>query len=58
VLSIAFREVEPGEERPDAGGPLPWDWVVFTPGTERGDPCEGLRPPPAGSLARGGAGPG
>ena len=51
VLSIAFREVEPGEDDLAALGPLPWDWVVFTPGAERGDPCEGLRPPPAGAVA-------
>lgn len=58
VLSVAFREVEPGEDDPAAAGPLPWDWVVFTPGAERGDPCEGLRRPAGGSLARDRAGPG
>ena len=43
VVSIAFREVRPGETAPPAG-PLPWDFVVFTPGVARGDPCAGMRP--------------
>jgi uncharacterized iron-regulated protein len=45
VVSIAFLEVDP--ERPAPGdydkgwgeGPLPFDLVIFTPGTEREDPC-------------------
>lgn len=48
-LSIAFREVERGIEDPGqalAGyGPAdpPYDFVWFTPGIEREDPCEDLR---------------
>ncbi|HYD40517.1 MAG TPA: ChaN family lipoprotein [Anaeromyxobacter sp.] len=44
VVSVAFREVSPGERAPPAG-PLPWDFVVFTPGVDRGDPCAGMRAP-------------
>jgi uncharacterized iron-regulated protein len=44
VVSVAFREVDPAERKPPAG-PLPWDFVVFTPGVDRGDPCAGMRPP-------------
>jgi uncharacterized iron-regulated protein len=60
VLAVAFREVSEGEDEPssyaedDEHGVLPFDYVVFTPGAEREDPCEGLRermrakkPPPA-----------
>jgi uncharacterized iron-regulated protein len=49
VVSVAFREVRP-EAREAAeyaddedGGALPFDFVVFTPGEKREDPCEGLR---------------
>jgi uncharacterized iron-regulated protein len=58
VLSVAFREVEPGADQPGDYAPLPWDWVVFTPGADRGDPCEGMRSPPGGSVAGDGPGPG
>jgi uncharacterized iron-regulated protein len=44
VVSIAFQEVNPEARTPPAG-PLPWDFVVFTPGVDRGDPCAGMRPP-------------
>jgi len=49
VVSVAFVEAEPGEDDPavyrDEGetGPAPYDFLVFTPGTARGDPCEGMR---------------
>jgi uncharacterized iron-regulated protein len=49
VVSVAFREVSPGGREPaqyveeDERGALPYDFVVFTPGVERDDPCEGLR---------------
>jgi uncharacterized iron-regulated protein len=49
VVSIAFLEVSegwraPGEYAADFGAAaLPFDLVVFTPRTEREDPCEDLR---------------
>ncbi|BDG05415.1 ChaN family lipoprotein [Anaeromyxobacter oryzae] len=49
VVSLAFREVTPDHRAPaeyaedDEHGALPFDFVVFTPGAEREDPCEGLR---------------
>jgi uncharacterized iron-regulated protein len=43
VVSIAFLEVVPDGKKPaDYAGPgasLPYDFVVFTPAMERGDPC-------------------
>lgn len=49
ATAVAFTEVDP-EIREPAGyakewgdGPLPFDFVVFTPGAERDDPCESLR---------------
>ena len=62
VRSVAFLEVSPDLTSPDsyAAGfavkALPFDYVVFTPRAERGDPCEGLRkrkhapPVPADSI--------
>ncbi len=44
VVSVAFREVNPEERTPPAGS-SPWDFVVFTPGVDRGDPCAGMRTP-------------
>ena len=58
VVSVAFREVEPGAEEPVDYSPLPWDFVVFTPGTDRGDPCEGMRPPLSSDVASPGKGEG
>ncbi len=43
VVSVAFREVNPEERAPPAGR-APWDFVVFTPGVDRGDPCAGMKP--------------
>ncbi len=49
VVSVAFEEAQPGDDDPaayrDEGekGPAPFDFLVFTPGTTRGDPCEGMR---------------
>jgi len=49
VVGIAFEEVgadakEPAGYEEDWGkGPLPFDFVVFTPKTKREDPCAGLR---------------
>jgi uncharacterized iron-regulated protein len=50
VVAVAFTEVQAGEEDPasyledeDAKAPAPFDFVVFTPRTEREDPCEAMR---------------
>jgi uncharacterized iron-regulated protein len=49
VIAVAFLEVNPDVQEPGGyaaswgKGPLPFDLVVFTPGLERDDPCEGLR---------------
>jgi uncharacterized iron-regulated protein len=48
VLAVAHVEVEAGRGHPDDyaveyGGALPFDFVIFTPATEREDPCQGLR---------------
>jgi len=50
IVSVGILEVEPGRPAPadyvadygSAGG-LPFDYVVFTPGAERPDPCAKLR---------------
>ncbi len=49
IVTIAFREVEPDSTDPAGyveaepeGGP-PFDYVWFTPATERGDPCAEMR---------------
>ena len=46
VVSVAFREVDPGAAAPADYGPLPFDWVVFTPAAEREDPCAGMHATP------------
>lgn len=48
IVAVGFFEVDPEAREvagyaEDAGGALPFDFVVFTPGAEREDPCEGLR---------------
>jgi hypothetical protein len=49
ILSVGITEVraeleKPEEYRSEYGeGPLPFDFVVFTPATARADPCEALR---------------
>jgi uncharacterized iron-regulated protein len=49
IVSVALLEVSAKRPRPadyaeDWGkGPLPFDWVIFTPRAERSDPCAGLR---------------
>jgi hypothetical protein len=48
VVSVAFVEVEPEATEPSAyqarsGGPLPHDFVVFTPGAKREDMCAGMK---------------
>jgi uncharacterized iron-regulated protein len=49
VVAVAFLEVDPAAAEPQGyaaklgAGPLPYDFVVFTPGTEREDPCEGFK---------------
>jgi uncharacterized iron-regulated protein len=50
VVVVAFTEVEKDQQDPaayhedeDAAGPAPFDFLVFTPRTERGDPCEGMK---------------
>jgi uncharacterized iron-regulated protein len=57
VVSVAFREVDPEVGKPAGYEPSPYDYLVFTPGAERADPCEGMRPdhtatapPPSGSA--------
>jgi uncharacterized iron-regulated protein len=57
ALAVAFLEVSPDKCSPDAYAEdlsterLPFDYVVFTPGAEREDPCKAMhprtRPPPA-----------
>lgn len=44
IVSVGLKEVDP-EERSAPGElePAPYDWIVFTPGVDRGDPCEGMR---------------
>jgi uncharacterized iron-regulated protein len=46
VVSVAFREVDPDATAPADYGPLPFDWVIFTPGAAREDPCAGMRAAP------------
>lgn len=50
VVAVAFVEVDPGRaeaaaygEEEGTVGRLPYDFVVFTPGAEREDPCAALR---------------
>ncbi len=49
AVSVAFLEVDPEIRQPGGyakewgEGPLPFDFAVFTPGSEREDPCEALR---------------
>jgi hypothetical protein len=45
IVAVAFREVDPAEPAPAGYDPGPWDYVVFTPGAEREDPCREMRPP-------------
>lgn len=44
ILSVGFLEVQQGQLDPmhygDDGAPPPFDFVWFTPGWDRGDPCE------------------
>jgi uncharacterized iron-regulated protein len=42
VVSVALLEVDPSARKPADYAPLAFDWVVFTPATDRGDPCEGM----------------
>lgn len=56
VVTIAFVEVTDGETEPAAyaarfhpvteGGPLPFDFVWFTPRASDEDPCAGMKVPP------------
>jgi uncharacterized iron-regulated protein len=49
AVAVAFLEVLKDGKDPqayhgsDEGGPLPYDFAIFTPGQEREDPCEGIR---------------
>lgn len=48
VVAISFQEVtedrrEPADYQSARAEPVRFDFVVFTPGAEREDPCEGLR---------------
>ncbi len=49
VVAVAFREVDPEERTPAGYDPAPYDYLVFTPATDRGDPCADMRPPAGGS---------
>jgi uncharacterized iron-regulated protein len=49
IVSVGFAEVDPDEREPagyakSEGGAdgIPFDFLVFTPGAEREDPCEGF----------------
>lgn len=48
TLAVAFLEVSSGRDAPSdyadefGSGPLPFDYVAFTPATEREDPCRGM----------------
>jgi uncharacterized iron-regulated protein len=52
VVTVAFLEVSPADRTPDAYAAqfgserLPFHYAVFTPATDRGDPCEGMRKRP------------
>ncbi len=48
VVAVAFREVDPEERTPAGYDPAAYDYLVFTPGTDRGDPCADMRPPSGG----------
>lgn len=48
LVSVAFREVDPEEQTAAGYEPGPFDYVVFTPGAERGDPCADMRAPAGG----------
>jgi uncharacterized iron-regulated protein len=49
IVAVAFVEIEPDERWPGGyadefgTGPFPYDFAVFTPATEREDPCKKLR---------------
>jgi uncharacterized iron-regulated protein len=50
IVAVAFTEAQAGETDPakyheeeGATGPAPYDFLVFTPGAKREDPCEGMR---------------
>ena len=45
VVSVGLLEVDPAETAPAGYAPLAFDWVVFTPGADRGDPCQGMTGP-------------
>ncbi len=52
ALTVAFLEVSPGALEPGAYAEefgverLPFDYVLFTPASDRGDPCQGMRKHP------------
>ncbi len=56
VLAVGLLEASPGALAPDAYAAefgsegLPFHYVLFTPATDRGDPCEGLRKRPRRSV--------
>jgi uncharacterized iron-regulated protein len=48
IVSVGLREVDPAVTAPPGASASPaHDWIVFTPGVDRGDPCEGVRVPGA-----------
>lgn len=49
IVAVGLREVDPAEAAPPGASDTPaYDWIVFTPGVDRGDPCEGVRVPGGG----------
>ncbi len=44
LVEVSAKRLEPAAYAEDYGkGPLPFDWVIFTPRAERPDPCAELR---------------
>jgi len=44
IVEVVAGKTEPAQYAAEFGeGPLPLDYMVFTPVTVREDPCEGLR---------------
>ena len=44
LIEVSGKRPQPADYAQDFGkGPLPFDWMIFTPRAERSDPCAGLR---------------
>jgi uncharacterized iron-regulated protein len=49
IMAVGLREVDPAVTAPPtAEDAPPYDWIVFTPGVDHGDPCAQMRMPGAG----------